>query len=273
MRKLIISLALLILPIAYSFGQLSVSGVTGSDGYSVLRGSYTTGLLAPGLSLTGKYARYSHDDISTMSRYAVGASYDVPFIDILSVGAEAGFQPKANQYSNYYLDIYGALNIETLLFRVLPTDELQIGLGYKQTFHSFYNPDYDVDEGDIYAFIYQRTGGFDTSVNFSKAIKFDGDKNTTPPWLDIPNFVSVYEGYLDYSVGASAGYTYKVVRPYAAYNYLKTDNSYSTDDFRLGIILSIAPVSINGSVEWLNFTKNSSDRKVLYSLSAGVKIL
>jgi hypothetical protein len=274
MRKLALSICLLALPLAYGFGQVSVSGVTGSDGYSVLRASADIGVpIVPGLAVTGSYSLFEQDDLSSMSRYSLGARYRLPFIDIVEVGASGGWQPKANSYSNYYYDIYGSVNLEDFLFRILPADSIRLGLGYKQTYHSFYDPDNDVDERDIYAFISQRTGGFDAAIMYTKALNFSGDKNDVPPWLDIPYFTAAYYGYLDYSIGASMGYTYKIVRPYAAYSYLKTDGNPSTDDLRLGIILNVMMVDLNASVEWLNFSQNTSDRKALFSLSAGVRFL
>jgi len=274
MKKLAIFLALLALPLAYSHGQLSVSGVAGSGGYSVLRARLDTGLmLIPGLSMNLNYALFEQDGMSSMSRFGAGADYKLPFLDIASVGVGATYQPKANDYSNYSYDIHGSVNLAELTFHVLPTDELRLGGGYSRTFHSFYNPDNDVHQDDIYGFITQKTGGFDTSFIYRKAIRYVGDKNETPPWLDIPNFVSVYAGFLDYAWGVSAGYTYKGIRPYAAYTSLKTTESPSTDDLRLGITLAVFMVDLNASVEWLNFTQNSDNRKTLFALSGSVKFL
>ncbi|MDR1123522.1 MAG: hypothetical protein LBL61_02755 [Elusimicrobiota bacterium] len=277
MKKLTVILSLLILPAAFSFGQLSVSGVAGSDGYQVLRASFTTGLfLVPGLSAHAKYALFQRDEMSDMSRYALGLDYQLPFIEIAEVGAEAGYQPKANQYSSYYYDLHGAVDLHEILFRLVPTDELKLGLGVRETRHSFYyNPDTNVNETDIYAYLYQKTGGFDAMINFTKAIHYSADTNEVPPWLDMPGFVSVTSGYLDYSFGANAGYTYKFIRPYIAYNYLKIkDSAEDTDDLGLGLTVQIAGVNINGSVEWLNFSKNTASRprERYLSLSAGVKL-
>ena len=274
MRKLIISLCLFALPAAYSFGQVNVSGVMGSDGYSVLRADVSTGLLiVPGLDVYASYALFQADDMSSMSRYAAGARYQLPFIELLSVGAEAGWQPKANQYSNYWTSVYGSLNLHELLFHLVPTDELKLDLGYRRTAHSFYNPEASATQNDIYAKLFQRTGGFDASVNFTKAISYSGDTNQTPPWLDVPGFVFVASGFLDYTLGANAGYTYKFIRPYAAYNFLKRKEITDTDTLGLGLIVQIAGVSVNGSVEWYNFSRNTEFRERFFSLSAGVNFL
>jgi hypothetical protein len=278
MKKAALVLSLLFLPLAYSFGQLSVSGVAGSDGYQVLRASFDTSLfIVPGLSAQAKYAMYEHDEMSsTMSRYALGLNYQLPFIEIAEVGAEFGYQPKANQYSAYYYDIHGALDLHEILFRLVPTDELKLGLGVRETRHSFYDPESHVNETDIYTYLYQKTGGLDTKVSFTKAVNYSADTNSTnpPPWLDVPGFISVTNGYLDYSLGASAGYTYKFIRPYVAYNFLKIKGSAKdTDDLSLGLTVQIAGVNINGAVEWLNFSQNTADRQRYFSLSAGVKLL
>ncbi|MDR0953038.1 MAG: hypothetical protein LBM71_02455 [Elusimicrobiota bacterium] len=271
MKKLLFSLALLALPLAFSYGQVSVSGLAGKDGYTVLRAQADLTLL-PGLSIVPEYAMYERDNYSTMSQYGLGARARIPFIDIVEVGATGTYIPKANAYSNYAYDLYASVNIENLLFRLIPTDELKIGAGYKGIFHSFYEPDSDVEESDIYFFISEKTGGLDMGATFVKAVNYNGDKSTAPQWLDVPYFTAVYGGFLDYSVGAYMGYTYKIVRPYVAYNYLKTEEYPSADDLRLGLMLNIGIININGAVEWLNFSQNTEDRQTLYSLSAGVSL-
>lgn len=276
MKKLILSLLLLICPLAICLGQVSVSGVTGSDGYSVLRSSLQTDVLfIPGLSITPGYSVYQRNGMKSMSQYSLGANFNVPIIDILEVGASGGYIPRANDYSSYFYDINASVNAETLFFRLLPTDELRVGGGVKNTYHSFYDPSYKIDETDAYGFISQQTGGFDTSVNFTKAISYSKDLNgTNPPWMDVKNFTAVYSGYLDYSLGVNAGYTYKFIRPYASYNFLKTKNTdFSTDNARAGVIIKVLVVDFNAAVEWFNFTRNTAERKSFFSLTAGVKFL
>ncbi|MDR0646605.1 MAG: hypothetical protein LBG46_06635 [Elusimicrobiota bacterium] len=276
MKKSALVLSLLLLPFAYGFGQLSVSGVAGNNGYQVLRASFDTSLfIVPGLSAQAKYAMYERDEQSTMSRYALGLNYHLPFIEIAEVGAEFGYQPKAEGYSAYYYDIHGALDLHEILFRLVPTDELKLGLGVRETRHSFYDPDNHVNETDIYTYLYQQTGGLDTTINFTKAVNYSDDTSgEIPKWLDIPGFISVYGGYMDYSLGASAGYTYKFIRPYVAYNFLKTKSSADdTDDLSLGLTVQIAGVNVNGAVEWINFSRNTEGRQRYFSLSAGVKFL
>lgn len=276
MKKLILSLLLLISPIVFCFGQVSVSGVTGSDGYSVLRSSLQTDVFfIPGLSFTPGYSVYQKDGMKSMSQYSLGANFKLPIIDLIEVGASGGYIPRSNDYSSYFYDVNASVNAETLFFRLLPTDELRIGGGVKNTYHSFYDPDYKVDETDAYGFISQQTGGFDTSVNFTKAISYSKDlTGTVPPWMDVKNFTAVYSGYLDYSVGANAGYTYKFIRPYASYNFLKTKNTdFSTDNARAGVIVKVFMIDFNAAMEWFNFTRNTAERKSFFSLSAGMKFL
>lgn len=272
MKKLILSLVLLTCPIAFSFGQLSVSGVTGNNDYSAVRASYNLSMPLTPLSITPKFAMYEQDGMDTMYQYGIGANMHVPFYDLLEVGAEAAYTPKANDYSNYLWDVHAALNIQNLLFRLLPLDELKAGLGYKTIYHTFHATDTDVTEQDIYMFLYQKNGGLDTRITFTKALDFSGDKTGTPLWLDVPGFTAVYQGYLDYSLSVDAGYTYKFIRPYAGYTFIKTDNAPSSDDARLGLILSVAMINFNASVEWFNFTQNTADRQTFFSFTAGVSI-
>jgi len=276
MKKLFIALCLLTLPLAYGHGQLTASGVMGSDGYSVLRARFDTGVLfIPGLKMHLGYALAQQDGISDMSRYSAGLAYDIPFIDLLEVGAQGGWQPKANQYSNYWYDVYAALNLHEVLFRLAPVDALKLSLGYRHTYHTFHHttPNTNVQQGDIYATLFQRTGGFDASVTYAKAINYQGDTSYNPPWLDVPGFVSVASGYLDYSLGANAGYTYKFIRPYAAYTLLKRKNLSETDTFGMGLVVQLAGISVNGAVEWFNFSRNTEFRERFFSFSAGVSFL
>ena len=92
-----------------------------------------------------------------------------------------------------------------------------------------------------------------------------------PLWLDIPGFNAVYGGFLDYSLSADAGYTYKIVRPFASYGLIKIKNADETDDLKLGVTLKLAVVNINGAVEWYNLSKkNGQDRERFYTLNASV---
>ena len=111
------------------------------------------------------------------------------------------------------------------------------------------------------------------NIQYSKAIDFSNDKKGTPLWLDVPGFTAVNQGYLDYALGADLGYTYKIVRPYAGYTYVKIDNAPSTDDARLGVIVSVLMINFNASVEWFDLSKNAGNRQTFYSLTAGVSIL
>lgn len=272
MKKLLLSLVLLTCPIAFSFGQLSVSGVTGNNDYSAVRASYNLSMPLMPLSITPKFAMYEQDGMDTMYQYGIGANMNVPFYDLLEVGADAAYTPKANEYSNYLWDAHAALNIQNLFFRILPLDELKAGLGYRTIYHTFHATDTDVTEQDIYMFLYQKTGGFDTKITYTKALDFSQDKTGTPLWLDIPGFTAVYQGYLDYSLSVDAGYTYKFIRPYAGYTFIKTDNAPSSDDARLGLILKVMMINFNASVEWFNFTQNTADRQTFFSFTAGISI-
>lgn len=276
MKKLFFLFVLLVCPIAFCFGQLSVSGVAGNNDYSAMRATYDwSPLPLVPLTITPKFNMYGQNGMDTMYQYGLGAKAQMPFYDLLEVGVDGAYTPKANDYSNYYWDAYAALNIENLFFHILPLDALKVGLGYRTIYHSFYFPaDYDITEQDIYTFLYAKKGGFDMNIQYSKAIDFNNDKNNTVPlWLDVPGFTAVNQGYLDYALGADLGYTYKIVRPYAGYTYVKIDNAPSTDDARLGVIVSVLMINFNASVEWFDLSKNAGNRQTFYSLTAGVSIL
>lgn len=275
MKKLLLSVSLLICPMVFTFGQLSLSGLAGKNGYSVLNASFTAGVpFVPGLSLVPKYSLLEQDNTPAISQYGLGANLRLPFIDIVEVGADAYYIPKSNNYSAFSYDLHGAVNVENLLFRLLPTDTLKLGAGVRTIYHSFYDPDYDNTEVDGYGFLNIGKGGLDASVTYVKALSYSNTTNGIyPPWLNLPYFTAIYNGYLDYSLGLGVGYTYKFIRPFVAYNFLRTEGAPSTDDAKVGLTVRVLMVDINAAVEWLNFSQNTENRKTFFSLTAGVSIL
>ncbi len=224
MKKLIIAFALIAAPLAFGYGQIDVSGAVGDDGYSVLRASVGVPIVPGVLSIRPSYATVTDDHSSTMSQFGLMAKVRFPFLDLVEFGAGGYYVPKANQYSNYSYDLNAAINLENLLFDLLPTDELKLGAGYRGIMHSFYKPDYDNHEHDIYFFLTQRLAGWDMEVNYTKAMYSDDTIGKGPAWLDIPYLTSVYSGYLDYSIGASTGYNFTIVRPYIERGIVKWIN-------------------------------------------------
>ncbi len=269
MKKIFLTLALLVLSGA-GFAQLGITAVSGSDGYFVGKGSYDLSFI-PGLSITPNAAIVQHNGMDDMYQLGVGVAAKVPFWDALTVGVRGGVTPKANDYANYFYEGYGAINLESLLFHVVELDSLTFGFGAKQTEHKFYTPDHNVSETDIYVSLGAAKGGFDGSISLSKSVHFSGDRSIADPaWLDIPNFTAVTGGFLDYAVGANLGYTYKVVRPYVNYTFLKTYNSSSTDNLALGVTAKVAVIVFNAAVEWFDVSNKNDSRKTMYSLNGGV---
>lgn len=273
MKKLLVFL-LLCCPFAAANAQLSAVGVVGNDGYSVFRGSYNMGVpFVPGLSLVPQAAMYSRDSMDTMYKYGLGLNWQTPFLDILEIGADGSWTPKKNDYSNYSLGGYASLDIAHFMMGVLPTDSFKIGAGARKTYHTFYgSPDIDINETDIYAFIRAVAGGLDLGATYTKAIDYSKEiAGLDPIWLDIPGLNAVYGGFLDYSLSLDAGYTYKIVRPFASYSLIKLKETKETDDLRLGLTLSLSIVNINGAVEWYNFSKKEGqDRQRFYTFNASV---
>ena len=272
MKKLLIFLLLCCPFIANA--QLSAVGVVGKDGYSVLRGSYNMGVpFVPGLSIVPQASVYNRDNMDTMYRYGLGLNWQTPFLDILELGADGYWTPKENNYSNYAVSVYAALDIAHFMMGALPMDTFKIGGGARKIYHTFYlSPDVDVQETDIYAFIKAAKGGLDIGANYTKAIDYSkDDTGLFPLWLDIPGLNAVYSGFLDYSLALDAGYTYKIVRPFASYGLIKLKGMKETDDLRVGLTVKLAVVNINGAVEWYNLSKkNGQDRERFYTLNASV---
>lgn len=273
MKKLLAFL-LLCCSFAIANAQFNAVAVVGSDGYSVARASYNMGVpFVPGLGIVPQVSMYSRDGMDTMYKYGLGLNWQTPFLDILEIGAEGFYTPKKNDYSNYSLGAYASLDIAHFMMGVLPMDSLKIGAGARKTFHTFYaSPDVDIDETDIYAFIRGAKGGLDLGATYTKAIDYSPETGVYQPlWLDIPGLNAVYGGFLDYSLSVDAGYTYKIVRPYASYSLIKLKGFDETDDLRLGLTLKLAVVNVNGAVEWYNFSKNSGqDRERFYTLNASL---
>ncbi len=270
MKKIFLTLALFVLSVA-AFAQLNLTAVSGSDGYFVGKGSYDLSFI-PGLSIVPNAAVVKHDNRDDMYQVGLGVEAKVPLWDALRVGVKGGYTPKANNYSNYYYEGYGIINLESLLFHIVELDSLTLGFGARQTEHKFYyDPDRKVGETDVYVSLGAAHGGFDGSVSFTKAVHFSGDRNgLIPAWLDIPNFTSVANGFLDYAIGANLGYTYKIVRPYVNYTYLKTFDISDTDNLALGVTGKLGIIVINASVEWFDVSNKRDSRKTMYSINGGV---
>jgi hypothetical protein len=269
MKKLLVFL-LLCCPFVAANAQFNAVGVVGSDGYSVARASYNMSLL-PGLGIVPQVAMYSRDGMDTMYKYGLGLNWQTPFLDILEIGAEGSLTPKANAYSNYSLGLYASLDIAHLMMGIMPMDSLKIGGGTRKTFHTFYlSPDVDINETDIYFFLRGAKGGLDLGATYTKAVDYSKDiSGLGALWLDIPGLNAVYNGFLDYSLSLDAGYTYKIVRPYASYSLIKLKGFDETDDLRLGLTLKFAIINVNGAVEWYNFSKkDGQDRERFYTFNA-----
>ena len=254
--------------------QLNAVGVVGNDGYSVLRASYDMGVpFVPGLSIVPQASVYNKDGMDTMYKYGLGLNWQTPFWDILEIGADGYWTPKKNNYSNYSFGAYAALDISHLMMGVIPMDTLKIGGGARKIYHTFHlSPDVDVQETDMYVFLRGAKGGFDMGATYTKAIDYSKEDTALfPLWLDIPGLNAVYGGFLDYSLALDAGYTYKIVRPFASYGLIKLKGMKETDDLRLGLTVHLAVVNINGAVEWYNFSKkDGQNRERFYTLNASV---
>jgi len=268
MKRLFLTLALLVLTGA-AFAQLGVTAVSGSNGYFVGKGSYDLSFI-PGLSIVPSGAILQQDGKDDMYQIGLGVEAKVPLWDALKVGARGGYTPKANYYSNYYYEGYARVNLESLLFHVVELDNLTLGLGVRQTEHKFYTPDHNVSETDGYISLGAAHGGFDGSITYMKSLNISGDKSVAPEWLDIPNFTAVTSGFLEYALSANLGYTYKIVRPYVNYAFVKTYNISETDNLSVGITGKLGVFVINAAVEWFDVSNKRDARKTMYSVNGGV---
>ena len=270
MKKLFLALVLCVLGSA-AFAQLGITAVSGRDGYFVGKGSYDLSFI-PGLSIKPNAAIVQHNGRDDMYQVGLGVEAKVPLWDALRVGVKGGYTPKANDYSNYYYEGYGIINLESLLFHVVELDSLTLGFGARQTEHKFYKPEnHKVGETDVYVSLGAAHGGFDGNVYFTKSVHFSGDRGLdNPAWLDVPNFTAVTSGFLDYAVGANLGYTYKIVRPYVNYTFLKTYTLPETDNLALGITAKVGIVVFNAAVEWFDVSNKRDSRQTFYSVNGGV---
>ena len=267
MKKIFLSLALVVLSVS-AFAQLSATAVSGSDGYFVGKGSYDLSFI-PGLTIAPTAAIVKHDGMDDMYQVGLNVEAKVPAWDALKVGVKGGYTPKRNYYSNYFYEGYAKVNLESLLFNVVELDNLTLGAGVRQTEHKFYSPSYKLGETDGYVSLGGTKGGFDGSVTYTKALHFSDTRAGNPRWLDVPGFTAVTGGYLNYALGANLGYTYKIVRPYVNYTYLKRYNLSATDNLSLGVTAKIGIVAVNAAVEWIDVS-NKKNRQTFYSVNGGI---
>ncbi|MBQ2312913.1 MAG: hypothetical protein II183_01990 [Elusimicrobiaceae bacterium] len=269
MKKIFLTLALVVLSVS-AFAQLSATAVSGSDGYFVGKGSYDLSFI-PGLTIAPNAAIVKHDGMDDMYQVGLNVEAKVPLWDAVRVGAKGGYTPKRNDYSNYFYEGYAKINLESLLFHVVELDNLTLGAGARQTEHKFYgSPDYTVGETDGYVSLGGRKGGFDGSVAYTKALRFSGDRVSAPAWLDVPGFTAVTGGYLNYALSADLGYTYKIVRPYVNYTYLKRYDLPVTDNLAVGATVKVGIVAVNAAVEWFDVSNKNDERQTFYSINGGI---
>ena len=267
MKRLFLTIALLVVSTA-AFAQLSATAVSGSDGYFVGRGAYDLSFI-PGLTIAPTAAIYKQDGMDDMYQVGLNVEAKVPLWDAVRIGAKGGYTPKRNDYSNYFYEGYAKINLESLLLHVVELDNLTLGVGARQTEHKFYNPDYKLGETDGYVSLGGTKGGFDGSVTYTKALHFSDNRIGNPAWLDVPGFTAVTNGYLKYALSANLGYTYKIVRPYANYTYLKTYGNSATDNLALGVTAKVGIVVVNAAVEWLDVS-NKDNRQTFYTVNGGI---
>ena len=269
MKKLFLAIALLVTGTA-AFAQLSATAVSGSDGYFVGRGAYDLSFI-PGLTIAPTAAILKHDNMDDMYQIGLNVEAKVPLWDAVRVGVRGGYTPKRNYYSNYFYEGYAKVNLESLLLHAVEFDNLTLGAGIRQTEHKFYNPtDYNLGETDGYISVGGTKGGFDGTVTYTQALHYSKDRLYSPLWLDVPGFTAVTGGYLRYALSGNLGYTYKIVRPYINYTYLKTYNATATDNLALGVTAKVGIVVVNAAVEWLDVSNKNSSRQTLYSVNGGI---
>ena len=272
MKKIFLSLALVVLSVS-AFAQLSATAISGSDGYFVGKASYDLSFI-PGLTIAPNVSLVQYDGIADMYRFGLNVEAKVPLWDAVRVGARGGYTPKRNSYSNYFYEGYAKVNLESLLFHVVELDNLTLGAGLRQTEHKFYaSPDYKLGETDGYVSLGATKGGFDGNVTYTKALHFSDTRQYPPYLLDVPGLTAVMvkpAGFLQYALNANLGYTYKIVRPYASYTYLKIYDMTATDNLAAGITAKVGIVAVNASVEWLDISNRNNERQTFYSINGGI---
>ncbi|ACC99014.1 hypothetical protein Emin_1466 [Elusimicrobium minutum Pei191] len=278
MKKLLV-LIFLSIPLA-SFAQLSVSAIGGENGYTALRGSFRY-QAADNLTIIPMYSYFRNSDREgepSVSRFGLRAEYQP---SKLGFGLEGGFVPRSNGYMNYsvagdttYFFIHDNHAALSRLFA-------KIGTSYtrheqRDGYFSVYDQTvplypYEMDETRVYCSIGATLKPFTLTTSFSKAVNFSEDPvpSVENAWTDIPFFIIIDRGFLDYFWSTQAVFSFFMFDLQGGYVYAKRKGAADTfDSANAGITLRISNVSVTGKMEMTDVS--SSDHRLFYSLSAGL---
>lgn len=279
MKKIFI-LALLLLPLSLC-AQLTVSGISGSGGYTALRAQYYYSPEGENFALIPKFSYYQETDLDNAPQYYKAGLRGEYYMDNLTFGLEAGYVFPANGYQNYSV----AGDARYFIFKDRRNEflsTLYVGAGVGDTRHrqdaGYFSPltggavmPYDLDETRVSALAGAKVASVDINTIYSK-----GFFSSEPPalsgvvWTDLPFFTSINRSYLDYYWNTSASMPVNgIFRVHCAYSLAKiqgADDSFQSANG--GVTVSLGTISVTGNIEVMNF--DSPDRRTYYALSGGL---
>lgn len=278
LKAVLLTLVILVCPLALCYGQFSFSGVNGERGYAALRGYYrmdldTGFILTPAVG----YYRISDDDdldvAGATTRYVLGAEYELT--DDLTVGAGAGLIPPRLGFANVS---YQAQAHYALCYRCGVFKNPYVGARVGQTRYRVSNDKF----GDALAEKF-KTAQTDASLSAGTEIgrlnfQFQYDKvisytsrppnNVTSNWATLPFMTAVVQGFIRDAVAGRVEYRTPYVSPYAVYSrYQYTELSDHTIAVSAGLRLHLGETSVSGGVEIFEQNRQQN-RKTYFSMSA-----
>jgi len=250
------------------FAQLTVSGVTGDNGFVAVRGALNY-KVNEDLTVIPMYSYYKNtDDSPSVNRFGLRAEYQPGRI---AWGAEAGFVPRKDGYMNY---MFGGDAKYFFVGRTHETVEMfYAGLGAQFTRHDqrpgFGFPDYSLGETRA-----NLLAGITVKPVTAQSVFSKGFFSDTPPpvgniWINAPFFVTINNSFLDYFWNTSASIPLDLLTLHAAYSLAK--DYWAQQPYQsaaVGATVKIMGVSVTGNVEFRGFDSNSS--RTYFSLSGNL---
>ena len=280
-KTAILSLILLICPLALCYGQLGFSGVNGERGYAAMRGIFKWDL-DNGFFLAPSYEYYRMSDekgveeTGTTHRYGLQGSYELS--DSWKILAGTSWQPTALGYKavHYYTGLSWLMFYQ---WWVLKNPQLSIKAGQGRyrthvttTGETLATPFVEV-ETNLVTETAVDIGRWNLQGSWQKVLKYSEHppRDVSFSWADIPFMTAVVQGFLREAAAARVSYRTRFITPYASlvrYQYAQASNPAAA--VNAGLHIHWGETTLSGGVEVFE-PRREANRKTYFSMSVEVE--
>lgn len=282
-KTALLSLLILICPLACCYGQLSFSGVNGERGYSAMRAVFRWDSDA-GIILTPSYEYYRMDDdpdvekTGTAQRYGLRGAYELT--DDWQVFAGTYWSPLAvgDEGVQYFT---GILWMPFYKGKLLANPQIGLQVGQKRykvladDIHFTLEEPFKETETNMAVQGSIDIGHWNLKGAWQKVLKY----NTEPPedvwfsWADVPFMTAVIQGFIREATALRVSYHTPIVSPYATYvRYQYAEEDKPSAAVNAGLLLHWGETTISGGVEVFE-PRQKNNRRTFFSMSVEVPFL